>query len=40
MKAFSGKLVVTVQSLEKAGNIELKVSGSGLKMAILSLKAE
>lgn len=40
MKAFSGKLVATVQSLEKAGNIELEVSGAGLKTAKISLKAE
>jgi len=31
MKAFSGKLVVTVQSLEEAGEIELEVKGKGLK---------
>ncbi len=31
MKAFKGKLVVTVQSTEKPGNITLKVTGKGLK---------
>jgi beta-galactosidase len=31
MKAFSGKLVVLVQSGENAGNIELTVKGEGLK---------
>ncbi len=31
MKTFSGKLVVTLQSSENAGNIELAVSGKGLK---------
>lgn len=37
MKAFSGKLVVTVQSAKTAGNIELTVSGKGLKKAHLQL---
>ena len=40
MKAFSGKLVVSVQSVKKAGDIELEVSGAGLETAKLSLKAE
>lgn len=31
MKTFSGKLVVTLQSSENAGNIELNVVGTGLK---------
>ena len=31
MKAFSGKLVVTVQSTTNEGNIELTVSGAGLR---------
>jgi beta-galactosidase len=31
MKTFSGKLVVTLQSSNNAGNIELSVSGKGLK---------
>lgn len=39
MKAFSGKLVVTVQSLKEAGDIQLKVSGKGLKPSILTLKS-
>jgi len=37
MKAFKGKLVVTVQSQEKAGPIKLKVTGKGLKDAQLDL---
>jgi beta-galactosidase len=40
MKAFSGKLVVTVQALDKAGEIKLKVRGKGLNTAKLSLSAE
>lgn len=40
MKAFSGKLVVTVQSLKKAGDIEVKVKGKGFKSSSLTLKAE
>lgn len=39
MKAFSGKLVVLVQSLEEAGNIELTVSGKGLKTATLTINS-
>ena len=39
MKAFSGKLVVLVQSEKEAGNIELTVSGKGLKTATLSLNS-
>lgn len=31
MAAFSGKLVILIQSLTKAGNIDLTVSGDGLK---------
>ncbi len=31
MKAFSGKLVVTLQSSETVGNLELTVTGAGLK---------
>ncbi|GAA3652406.1 glycoside hydrolase family 2 TIM barrel-domain containing protein [Flavivirga jejuensis] len=38
MKAFNGKLVVLVQSGFKAGEIELKVSGSGLKSSEYVLK--
>ncbi|WP_140485366.1 DUF4982 domain-containing protein [Flavobacterium sp. GSA192] len=37
MKLFSGKLVVTVQSLKEAGTMELTVSGKGLKTATLSI---
>ena len=33
MKAFSGKLVVLVQSIENPGNIELEVTGKGLQAA-------
>ncbi len=37
MKTFNGKLVVTVQSSEKAGEIELEVSGKGLKKAGITI---
>jgi beta-galactosidase len=37
MKLFSGKLVVIVQSTQEAGDIELSVSGSGLKSGKLKL---
>ncbi len=37
MKAFSGKLVVLVQSSTKAGSIELTVSGEGLNKAKIML---
>ena len=39
MKLFSGKLVVLVQSDEKAGEIKLKVSGKELETAIINIKA-
>jgi len=39
MKAFSGKLVVLLQSLKEAGNIELTVTGKGLKTATLSINS-
>jgi beta-galactosidase len=39
MKLFSGKLVVTLQSLEEAGTMELTVSGKGLKTATLSINS-
>jgi beta-galactosidase len=39
MKLFSGKLVVLVQSLKEAGNMELTVSGKGLKPATLSINS-
>ncbi|AKQ46431.1 beta-galactosidase [Rufibacter radiotolerans] len=39
MKLFSGKLVVLVQSGEKAGDIELEVKGKGLQTGELKLKA-
>lgn len=38
MKLFSGKLVVLVQSTEKAGEIELTVTGKGLKAAKTKIK--
>ncbi|MBW6535672.1 MAG: DUF4982 domain-containing protein [Mariniphaga sp.] len=38
MKAFSGKLVVTVQSLEEPGEIELKVTGKGLKSETIKIQ--
>ena len=38
MKLFSGKLVVLVESTEEAGEIELKVTGQGLKAGKISLK--
>lgn len=40
MKLFSGKLVVLVQSTEKAGEIRLTVSGNSLPDAQLSLESE
>jgi beta-galactosidase len=39
MKAFSGKLVVLVQSQKEAGNIELSVTGKGLKTATLTINS-
>ncbi len=39
MKLFSGKLVVLVQSSTKPGDIQLKVSGKGLKTANVTLKS-
>jgi len=40
MKAFQGMLVVTVQSSEKAGMVNLKVTGKGLKAGILQISAK
>jgi beta-galactosidase len=40
MKTFSGKLVVLVQATEKGGNIELSVTGKGLKTAKLALQSK
>jgi beta-galactosidase len=40
MKAFNGKLVVTVQSLEEAGEIELKVDGKELKSETISIQTK
>lgn len=40
MKAFSGKLVVTIESVKHAGDIELNVGGKGLKTAKIKLKSE
>lgn len=39
MKLFSGKLVVLIQSTEATGNIELSVSGKGLKKGSLFLRS-
>lgn len=39
MKLFSGKLVVLVQSTQEAGNIELIVTGKGLKEAKLPIQS-
>ena len=39
MKLFSGKLVVLVQSTNETGNIELSVTGKGLKKGILKLNS-
>ncbi len=38
MKAFSGKLVVTVQSLKQTGEIQLVVKGKGLKTSNITIK--
>jgi beta-galactosidase len=38
MKAFSGKLVVTVQSLNQVGEIHLSVKGKGLKTSNITIK--
>lgn len=40
MKAFSGKLVVTVQSTSIEGDIELVISGKGLKMAKIIIQSK
>jgi beta-galactosidase len=40
MKAFSGKLVVTVESLKEAGEIELAVKGKGLKPGKIIIQSE
>ena len=40
MKLFSGKLVVTVQTTNEKGDIDLKVSGKGLKSASIKLKSK
>jgi len=39
MKVFQGQLVAIVQAGEKAGDVQLKVTGPGLKSATLRLKA-
>ncbi|MCK3683710.1 glycoside hydrolase family 2 TIM barrel-domain containing protein [Maribellus sp. YY47] len=39
MKAFNGKLVVTVQSLEEAGAITLEVTGENLETGTVELKS-
>lgn len=40
MKAFSGKLVVTVQSTEESGEITLKVKGKDLKAGTITVYSE
>ncbi len=40
MKTFSGKLVVTVQALKKAGLISLQVSGENIEPAQINIKTE
>ncbi|MFI3321835.1 MAG: beta-galactosidase GalB [Rikenellaceae bacterium] len=40
MKAFSGKLVILVQSNGESGDIKLNVTSKGLKRATIALKAE
>lgn len=40
MKLFSGKLVVLVQSLKEAGEMELKVTGKGLKSGKIKLTSK
>jgi len=40
MKAFKGKLVITVQSTEKAGQLNLSVSSKGLKTAVLPIETK
>jgi hypothetical protein len=39
MKLFSGKLVVLVQASTEAGNIDLTVTGKGLRKEMISLKS-
>lgn len=39
-KAFSGKLMVMIQSLDKAGDIRLKVSGDGIKSQSIGLTSK
>ncbi|HYQ57669.1 MAG TPA: hypothetical protein VEP89_10020, partial [Draconibacterium sp.] len=38
MKAFSGQLVVTVQSLEEAGEMQLEISGEGFEPASIDIQ--
>jgi len=40
MKAFSGKLVVTLQALEEAGEIELQVKAKGLKTSKIVISSK
>ncbi len=40
MKLFSGKLVVTVQSTDKIGNMTLAVTGNGLKTAKIDIQSK
>lgn len=40
MEAFSGKLVIIVESTNQAGNIQLKVSGKGLRQGQINLSSK
>ncbi len=40
MKAFSGKLVVLVQSSQKPGEMQLKVSGKGLNTGVITIASK
>ncbi|MBR8536153.1 DUF4982 domain-containing protein [Carboxylicivirga sediminis] len=40
MKAFNGQLVVTVQSMNETGDIQLKVKSEGLKTASITIKTK
>jgi beta-galactosidase len=40
MKAFQGQLVAIVQANDKAGNVQLKVTGKGVKSAVINLPTQ
>ncbi len=40
MKAFQGMLVALVETTDKAGDVQLKVSGKGLKSGVIQLKSQ